>query len=57
MEELPRLRAVAVTATASISAIDNYVEELNNTLSNIDASTIEISESLDVLKSKDEEDE
>ena len=57
VEELPRLRAVAVTATASISAIDNYVEELNNTLSNIDASTIEISESLDVLKSKDEEDE
>ena len=43
-EELPRLRAVAVTATASISAIDNNVEDISGTISSLDSSTTEIKE-------------
>lgn len=33
--EFPRLRAVAVTATASISAIDNNIEDLKDSLDSI----------------------
>ena len=41
-EELPRLRAVAVTATASISAIDNNVENISGTISSLDSTMTEI---------------
>ena len=54
-EEIPRLRAVAVTATASISAIDNNVEEINVTLTNLENEVSEINENVETIKSKDEE--
>lgn len=54
-EELPRLRAVAVTATSSISAIDNYIDEINGNLSSIENAAMEINENLNTIKSKDEE--
>jgi len=46
-EELPRLRAVAVTATASISAIDNNVEDISGTISSLDSITNEIKENVE----------
>ena len=46
-EELPRLRAVAVTATASISAIDNNVEDINKAVSSLDINTSELSEKVE----------
>lgn len=46
-EELPRLRAVAVTATASISAMDNNVDEMNEAISSLRTSVKEIKESID----------
>lgn len=55
-DELPRLRAVAVTATASVSAIDNNVEEINGAISNIKAATSEINESVETIKAEREED-
>lgn len=54
-DEIPRLRAVAVTATASISAIDNNIEEINGTLTNLENDASEINENVEVIKSKDEE--
>lgn len=54
-DELPRIRAVAVTATASISVIDNNVEEINNIVNNIDTAASEINENVEYIKSKDEE--
>ena len=54
-EELPRLRAVAVTATASISAVDNNVEEINSIITNIETAASEINENVETIKSKDEE--
>lgn len=53
-EELPRLRAVAVTATASIATIDNNVEELHTSLSSIDDKTSEINANLETIKTKKE---
>lgn len=54
-DELPRLRAVAVTATASISALDNNVEEINSIVNNIDTAASEINENVESIKLKDEE--
>lgn len=54
-DEIPRLRAVAVTATASISAIDNNIEEINGTLTNLGNDASEINENVEAIKSKDEE--
>ena len=45
-EELPRLRAVAVTATASISAMDNNVDEMNEAISSLKTSVKEIKETI-----------
>lgn len=46
-EELPRLRAVAVTATASISAIDNNVENISGTVSSLESATTEIKKNVE----------
>ena len=46
-EELPRLRAVAVTATASISAIDNNVEDISKAVSSVDSNISELSENVE----------
>ena len=46
-EELPRLRAVAVTATASISAMDNNVDEMNEVISTLGTAVKEIKDSKD----------
>lgn len=54
-DEIPRLRAVAVTATASISAIDNNIEEINGTLTNLENDASEINENVEAIKSKGEE--
>lgn len=43
-EEIPRLRAVVVTATASISAIDNNTEDLSRVVSSIDNNVAEMNE-------------
>ena len=43
-EEFSQLRAVAVTATASISAMDNNVDEIQTAVSAIDMNTQEMSE-------------
>lgn len=55
-DEIPRLRAVALTATASISAIDNNVEKINEALTAIENEASEINENVETIKSKDEED-
>ncbi len=55
VDELPRLRAVTVTATASISAIDNNIEEINGTLANLENEVSEINENVETIRSKDEE--
>lgn len=44
VEEFSQLRAVAVTATASISAMDNNVDEIQVAVSNIDKNTQEMSD-------------
>ena len=54
-DELPRLRAVAVTATASISTLDNNIEEMNDKISKIEKMTSEINENLDTIKLNNEE--
>lgn len=43
-EELPRLRAVAVTATASISAIDNNVHDIEEAVSTINSNVSDMTE-------------
>lgn len=45
-EELPRLRAVAVTATASISAIDNNVHDIEEAVSTINSNVSDMTEQL-----------
>lgn len=49
-DEISKVRAVLVTATASISSIDNHVEELNTTLSGIDTTIVEISEGINEIQ-------
>lgn len=49
LEELPRLRAVAVTATASIATIDNNIEEMNDKIETIEKCVLDINENLDMV--------
>lgn len=56
-EELPRLRAVALTATASISAIDNNIEDINGTVSNISDAVESINEKTENDSSSYDDDE
>lgn len=46
-EELPRLRAVAVTATASISALDNNVHDIEAAVSTINTNVADMTERLE----------
>ena len=46
-EELPRLRAVAVTATASLSAIDNNVNDIEEAVSTINTNVSDVTERLE----------
>ena len=46
-EELPRLRAVAVTATASLSAIDNNVHDIEEAVSTINTNVSDVTERLE----------
>lgn len=46
-EELPRLRAVVVTATASISAIDNNVHDISDAVSTINSNVSDMKEQLE----------
>ncbi len=46
-DELPRLRAVAVTATASTSAIDNNVEDISGMISSLERIISEINEKVE----------
>ena len=46
-EELPRLRAVAVTATASLSAIDNNVHDIEEEVSTIKTNVSDVTERLE----------
>ena len=46
-EELPRLRAVAVTATASISALDNNVNDIEAAVSTINTNVADMTERLE----------
>jgi methyl-accepting chemotaxis protein len=46
-EELPRLRAVAVTATASISALDNNVHDIEAAASTINTNVADMTERLE----------
>ncbi len=46
-EELPRLRAVAVTATASLSAIDNNVHDIEEAVSSINTNVSDVTERLE----------
>lgn len=46
-EELPRLRAVAVTATASISALDNNVHDIETAVSTINTNVADMTERLE----------
>ena len=46
-EELPRLRAVAVTATASLSAIDNNVHDMEEAVTTINTNVSDLTERLD----------
>lgn len=55
-EELPRMRAVLVTATASISTIDNNIEEINKSLSTITEYTSAISQNVEEFLDNSEED-
>ncbi len=49
-EELPRLRAVAVTATASVSAIDNAADEISGAISSLGATAGEIRDAMDDMR-------
>lgn len=42
-EELPRLRAVAVTATASISAVDNNMDEVRSIVTSLNNNSLKVS--------------
>ena len=53
-EELPRLRAVTVTATASISALDNNVEDIHSAVSSIEKNTQNMSERIEMGIGDDE---
>lgn len=55
-KEIARLSAVATTATASISVIDNNMEELCETLSKIEASTLGISDNVEIIIENKQED-
>lgn len=46
-EELPRLRAVAVTATASISALDNNVNDIEAAVSTINTNVADMTDRLE----------
>ena len=46
-EELPRLKAVAVTATASISALDNNVHDIEAAVSTINTNVADMTERLE----------
>ncbi len=46
-EELPRLRAVTVTATASLSAIDNNVHDIEEAVSTINTNVSDMTERLE----------
>jgi len=46
-EELPRLKAVAVTATASISALDNNVNDIEAAVSTINTNVADMTERLE----------
>jgi len=46
-EELPRLRAVATTATASISTMDNNLDEMNEVISTLGTAVKDIKDSID----------
>ena len=50
-EELPRLRAVAVTATASISTIDNNIEEMNGKIATIEKGVSDVNNNIEAIKS------
>lgn len=53
-EELARLRAVTVTATASISALDNNVEDIHSAVSSIEKNTQNMSERIEMGIGDDE---
>ena len=46
-EELPRSRAVATTATASISTMDNNLDEMNEVISTLGTAVKDIKDSID----------
>ena len=46
-EELPRWRAVATTATASISTMDNNLDEMNEVISTLGTAVKDIKDSID----------
>jgi len=50
-EEISRVRAVLMTATASVSAIDNNVGELSTTVSGISSDILEIKDNLSEVQS------
>lgn len=53
-DELPRLRAVALTATASISTLDNNLQDIRNAVRNIDDTASEMNGKLENINSKEE---
>lgn len=55
-DELSRLKAVFVTATASISAIDNNIEEINKSISAINENTSTINQNVEEILENSEED-
>lgn len=55
-DELSRVKAVFVTATASISAIDNNIEEINKSISAINKKTSTINQNVEEILENSEED-
>lgn len=55
-DELSRLKAVFVTATASISAIDNNIEEINKKISALNDTTTTIGQNVEEILENSEED-
>jgi methyl-accepting chemotaxis protein len=55
-DELSRLKAVFVTATASISAIDNNIEEINKKMSALNDTTTTIGQNVEEILENSEED-
>lgn len=49
-EELPRLKAIAETATASISAIDNNADEINKVITTLGTAVKDIKEAIDEMQ-------